>query len=116
MTVPTDPKGRTRPGFDVHAFICGHERPEGATRPSCGHRGSMTLLKHMKASLRERSLKNVRIQKSGCLDHCEFGPMCVVYPQGTWYRLIDDEDVEKVLNHLETHEPQSGAFVRLTDS
>ena len=76
----------------------------------------MTLLKHMKASLRERSLKNVRVQKSGCLDHCEFGPMCVVYPQGTWYRLIDDEDVEKVLNHLETHEPQSGAFVRLTDS
>lgn len=116
MTLPTDPKGRKRPGFGVHAFVCGHQRPEGATRPSCGHQGSMDLLKELKSNVRERSIHDVRIQKSGCLDHCEFGPMCVVYPDGTWYSLSDKNAIDTVLKHLETREPQDGALTSLSES
>ena len=116
MTLPTDPKGRSLPGFEVHAFVCGHDRPEGASRPSCGHQGSLGLLKHLKTAAKERGLKGVRIQKSGCLDHCEFGPMCVVYPEGTWYRLMDGAALETVLMHLETREPQEGALLSLDES
>lgn len=99
-----DPKGRTSPGFRRHAFICGHQRPEGAARPSCASRGSMDLMKRLKQAVREAGISDVRVQKSGCLDHCEYGPTCVVYPEGTWYGLSDETVIPDVLQHLLTGE------------
>ncbi len=34
----------------------------------------------------------VRINASGCLDACEFGPVAVVYPEGEWYGHLEVED------------------------
>jgi (2Fe-2S) ferredoxin len=43
-----------------------------------------------------------------CLDNCERGPSCVVYPEGTWYTLPDDDDgLKAVLEHLKGGEPAS---------
>ena len=43
----------------------------------------------------------VRVNTSGCLDRCEEGPVCVVYPEGTWYTYIDEQDIEEIVeNHL----------------
>jgi len=43
----------------------------------------------------------VRVNKSGCLDRCELGPVCVVYPEGIWYTYIDEEDVNEIIDsHL----------------
>ena len=95
-----DPKGRKQPGFQRHAFVCGHERPEGAARPSCTPKGSMELMRSLKHAVRERDIEGVRVQKSGCLDYCEYGPTCVVYPEGTWYSLTDERTLEAVLEHL----------------
>ena len=100
--MPVDPKGRTEPGFQRHAFICGHERPDGAARPSCLPKGSMDLMRELKQHVRARTDANVRVQKSGCLDHCEFGPTCVVYPEGVWYGLARKESIEALLQHLLT--------------
>jgi len=40
----------------------------------------------------------VRVNTSGCLDRCENGPVCVVYPQGTWYTYIDEEDIDEIID------------------
>ena len=100
MTMPSDPKGRETPGYDRHVFICGHERPEGAARPSCRNRGSLELLSTIKTAAREGGLSNIRIQKSGCLDFCENGIACVVYPEGTWYRLNTELDIKSLIQHI----------------
>lgn len=100
--MPIDPKGREAPGYERHVFICGHERPDGATRPSCKKRGSLELLTSIKMAARKHGLKDIRIQKSGCLDFCENGIACVVYPNGTWYRLHSDINVKSLIEHLET--------------
>ena len=43
----------------------------------------------------------VRINSSGCLDRCELGPALVIYPEGTWYTYIDEEDIDEIIdNHL----------------
>ena len=55
--MPIDPKGRERPGYERHVFICGHERPEGASRPSCKKRGSLELLSVVKSEGREQGCK-----------------------------------------------------------
>jgi len=41
------------------------------------------------------------VNTSGCLDRCEEGPVCVVYPEGTWYTYIDEQDIDEIIeNHL----------------
>jgi len=35
------------------------------------------------------------------LDHCEFGPTLVVYPDNVWYSCKTEEEVDQVINeHL----------------
>ena len=43
----------------------------------------------------------IRVNQAGCLDRCEEGPACVVYPEGTWYTYIDESDVDEIIeSHL----------------
>jgi (2Fe-2S) ferredoxin len=43
--------------------------------------------------------KRVRINKSGCLDRCELGPVMVIYPEGIWYHYQSREDIDEILEH-----------------
>ncbi len=50
-----------------------------------------------RAGLKDR----IRINHSGCLDQCGFGPMVVVYPEGVWYWGVDPDDAEAIVQeHL----------------
>lgn len=43
----------------------------------------------------------IRVNKAGCLDRCADGPVMVIYPQGIWYTLVDQDDVEEIIqSHL----------------
>jgi Ferredoxin len=48
----------------------------------------------------------IRINKAGCLDRCEEGPVLVVYPEGVWYTYVDQEDIDEIIDsHLVRGEP-----------
>ena len=111
--MPSDPKGRSETGFRKHVFVCGHERPETASRPSCQNRGSLDLMKLLKGKAKEAGLVDVRVQKSGCLDFCEFGSTCVVYPEGTWYSIKDDSYIEAILDALKNDTVATEHLIRL---
>ncbi len=95
-----DSKGRKVPGYDLHVFVCAHERPDDAARPCCAKKDSLRIMKKMKTLAKEEGLSNLRIQKSGCLDFCENGISCVVYPEGLWYTLNGEENIPALLEHL----------------
>ena len=63
---------------------------------------STALRAYMKKKTKELvSDKKIRINASGCLDHCEFGPTLVVYPDNVWYSCKTEEEVDQVINeHL----------------
>ena len=43
----------------------------------------------------------MRVNSAGCLDRCEAGPVCVIYPEGIWYTYVDESDVDEIIeSHL----------------
>ena len=48
----------------------------------------------------------VRVNRAGCLDRCEFGPVMVVYPQGIWYQFVDEADLDEIIeSHFKNGQP-----------
>ena len=90
------------PAFEYHVFVCHNTRPAGSPRPSCTAYGKSELHARLQQLCREAGLgARVRINKSGCLDQCEHGPMVVVYPEAVWYSNVRPEDAEEIVQeHL----------------
>ncbi len=96
---PRAPKPTTKPRaqpvsyYTHHVFFCCNDRGADADRPSCAQCGSQELRDYAKARMKQLGLHGqgqVRVNQAGCLDRCEEGPVCVVYPGETWYTYIDE--------------------------
>ena len=80
--------------YEKHIFVCENIREEGK-RVSCGRAGSKKLKDYLKLKTKELCPdKNIRINMSGCLDRCEEGPVIVSYPEGIWFSLKNENDVD----------------------
>jgi (2Fe-2S) ferredoxin len=93
-----------------HVFCCVNVRPRDHPRGCCSARGSVKLRDYMKAKVKALGLERVRVNASGCLDRCEFGPTMVIYPEGVWYRYESRADVDEI---VETHLIHGGRVERL---
>jgi (2Fe-2S) ferredoxin len=88
--------------FSHHLFFCLNERKNG--EDCCNRHNAFALFEYAKNRVKELGLSGpgkIRVNKAGCLDRCADGPVMVVYPEGTWYTLVDTEDVEEIIqSHL----------------
>ncbi len=85
-------------GFKRHVFVCLNERDLNDPIGCCKHKGSERIFNILKAGTVKHGLKGtVRVNRAGCLDHCDFGPSVVIYPEGTWYRVPTEEDAREIL-------------------
>ena len=85
--------------YDIHVFCCINEREPGHPRGSCAARGSLDLHKYMKIRSKQLKIERIRVNKAGCLERCELGPVLVIYPQATWYRFDTERDIDDILEH-----------------
>jgi|TARA_B110000263_G_scaffold194248_1_gene172483 (2Fe-2S) ferredoxin len=84
-----------------HIFVCTNQRDPLKTRECCAEKNSLEIMTRLKRAVRASGINDVRVNKSGCLDQCENGVSCVVYPQGIWYTIPDDEEgISKIVEHL----------------
>lgn len=92
--------------YDKHIFICTNER-KNSTRKSCGEAHGLELVAKFKEELKTRNIDlKIRVQKSGCLDICDFGPTLVVYPEGIFYVGVTTLDVNEIIEeHLLNDRP-----------
>ena len=71
--------------------------------------GSAQIRDYAKKKIKDMDLSGkgkVRVNQAGCLDRCEEGPVCVVYPEGTWYTYVDELDVDEIIeSHLVQGKP-----------
>lgn len=90
-----------------HVFVCQNERPDGHPRGCCKSKGSVELHAALKEAVAKAGLSNdVRVNKSGCLDHCEQGATVVVYPEAVWYGHVALTDVDAIVQeHLVNGRP-----------
>ncbi|MBX9690502.1 MAG: (2Fe-2S) ferredoxin domain-containing protein [Candidatus Obscuribacterales bacterium] len=81
--------------YKRHVFIC-------TTGKTCPGQCADAVLDAFRREIVARGLKKqIRINKSGCLDQCGHGPVAVVYPEQVWYAHLTPEDaVEIVEQHL----------------
>lgn len=88
--------------FKHHVFFCCNQREAGET--CCNALGATRLQTYAKDRIDALRLKgpgNIRINRAGCLGRCDEGPVLVVYPEGTWYTVVDETDVEEIIQqHL----------------
>lgn len=92
--------------YDKHIFICTNER-KNSTRKSCGEAHGLELVSKFKEELKTRNIDlKIRVQKSGCLDICDFGPTLVVYPEGIFYVGVTISDVAEIIDeHILNNKP-----------
>ncbi len=89
-----------KPYYEHHVFFCTNERKDGE-RQSCGKCGAFDAQQHAKARIKQLGLNGpgkVRINKAGCMDRCEEGPVLVIYPQGTFYTYVDTTDIDDIID------------------
>lgn len=103
--------------FERHLFFCLNQRDPGAARSSCAGCNAAAMHAHAKARVQALGLAGVgkvRVNKAGCLDRCEEGPVVVVYPEAVWYTYVDEHDIDEIIDaHLVGGEPV--ARLRLPD-
>ncbi len=84
---------------DAHVLVC--------AGGDCKKRGSKNVRRALKEGLRAAGMSGeVRIDSVACLGLCKHGPNVVVYPGGSWYLGLGEEDVPEVVErHLKDGEP-----------
>ena len=67
----------------------------------CADHNAQKAFDRCKAQVKAQGLAGpgkVRVNKAGCLDRCEEGPVLVVYPDAVWYTYVDREDIDEIID------------------
>jgi sirohydrochlorin ferrochelatase/(2Fe-2S) ferredoxin len=77
-----------------HVLVC--------TNADCAERGSVALVRALRRLLKEAGRElDIRVTRTSCMGRCGEGPTVAVYPDGIWYRGVDESDAgELVAQHL----------------
>ena len=90
-----------------HIFFCLNQRENGEA--CCADHDAKAGFDHCKSRIKAEGLAGpggVRVNKAGCLDRCELGPVAVVYPEAVWYTFVDRHDIDEIVeSHLKNGKP-----------
>ena len=89
--------------YKHHVFFCTNQREDG--KACCADHNAHDFLEYAKDQIKSLKLNGpgkCRINKSGCLDRCNKGPVIVVYPEAVWYTFKNKDDIDEIIReHLQ---------------
>ena len=80
--------------YRSHVLVCGGT--------GCTSSGSQQILVSLQTEIEKAGLKDeVAVVQTGCHGLCALGPIVLIYPEGTFYSMVNLEDIpEIVTEHL----------------
>lgn len=80
--------------YRSHVLICGGT--------GCTSSGSAEIEKALVSEIAKNGLtEEVQVVKTGCFGLCALGPIMIVYPEGTFYSMVKEEDIPEIVEeHL----------------
>ena len=76
--------------FRSHILVCGGT--------GCTSSGAVKIQEEFEKQLKARGLEDeVKVVPTGCFGLCALGPIIIVYPEGAFYRMVQVEDVEEIV-------------------
>jgi len=80
--------------YRAHVLVCGGT--------GCTSSGSAKLIERFEEQIQANGLeKEVKVVRTGCFGLCEAGPVVIIYPEGTFYSRVKEEDVDEIVSeHL----------------
>jgi NADP-reducing hydrogenase subunit HndC len=105
--------------YRSHVLVCGGS--------SCKDSESGRILYNFTQEIKANGLENeIKVIETGCHGLCSYGPIVVVYPDGTFYQKVRPQDVKeivtehllkgRVVSRLEYHEDNSGGQASLNET
>ncbi|MBQ5725480.1 MAG: NADH-quinone oxidoreductase subunit NuoF [Clostridia bacterium] len=84
-----------------HVLICGGT--------GCTSSGSPALREALEKCLAEKGIADeIKIVTTGCFGLCALGPVMIVYPEGTFYSMVEPKDIPEIVeSHLIGNMPVS---------
>ena len=85
-----------------HIFVCVNQRDSNNLKGCCSSKNSLEIMTKLQRMTKMSGRKDIRVNKSGCLGNCEKGVSCVIYPEGIWYTIPnnDEEAIIKISKHI----------------
>jgi len=80
--------------YRSHVLVCGGT--------GCTSSGSQKIIERLEAEIKSNGLETeVQVVKTGCFGLCALGPIMIVYPEGTFYSMVKEEDIPEIVSeHL----------------
>jgi predicted metal-binding protein len=87
--------------YKVHVFVCTNQKKPG--QDCCAPLGAEDLRRQLKDWTRTKPqwAGRIRINSSGCLDHCSEGIAITVYPQQKTFTGVRGSDLESLKSEIE---------------
>ncbi len=83
-------------GFRKHVLVCGGT--------GCTSSGSKKILEALEREIKKNGLENeIGIVKTGCFGLCALGPIMIVYPEGSFYSMVKEEDIPEIVEEHLAH-------------
>ncbi len=80
--------------YRSHVLVCGGT--------GCTSSGSQKIIDRLQSEIDKNGLSSeVQVVKTGCFGLCALGPIMIIYPEGTFYSMVKDEDIPEIVSeHL----------------
>ncbi len=80
--------------YRSHVLVCGGT--------GCTSSGSQRIIERLEKEIAANGLsEEVGVVKTGCFGLCALGPIMIVYPEGTFYSMVQEDDIPEIVSeHL----------------
>ena len=77
-----------------HVLVCGGT--------GCTSSGSAKIIDKLHEEIKKNGIEDkVEVVRTGCFGLCALGPIMIVYPEGSFYSMVKEEEIEEIVaEHL----------------